>query len=251
MFKLKTYTSVILYSVIMFIIFVMATVVSQNLLIETNLPITLSSYLQYIIIMLILVISNVMLTKVPIFFTSKIPFKKKIIPYVLLIIFIVYSMRPTMTHALSFDEYLFNSIAYVFGTAITQEYLFSGVILNALIRNLKKFSRSGIIMQIILTSLLFAAYYIVQAVRVESYEQVIYAFSFGLVVTSLYMATGSIVPSIILHFIFDFVSYIFPDNAINPTLTALGCLVASIILLIPLLKDKYIDPRLYNYIGKN
>lgn len=110
-------------------------------------------------------------------------------------------------------KYIMTLLFFTLAIGISEEVYFRGVILNLLVKKypIKK--------SIVISALIFGAGHIASILAGTSILtvllQMINAFVFGIITAEIVTITKSIIPTIIWHFVFNFVNYITLANGIN------------------------------------
>ncbi|WP_416353408.1 lysostaphin resistance A-like protein [Agrilactobacillus fermenti] len=165
----------------------------------------------------------------------------------LILLLIIYFLLSIMRHPNQLLEGLVDGGC----TAIVEEFLFRGIVLGYLLRVIKPSKNQSIWLAIILSSLVFAFAHLGNAQvqpLLDTLFQVLQAFGVGLLLAALYLKTGSLISSMLLHFLIDFNS-LAADAASESTAYNSSILVSTVVSIIvitiffllcrALLKDKH------------
>ncbi|WP_416353409.1 lysostaphin resistance A-like protein [Agrilactobacillus fermenti] len=166
----------------------------------------------------------------------------------LIVLLIIYFSLPVMHH----PNRLLESVVVGGCTAISEEFLFRGIIFGYLLRIVKRGDHKHIWLALTLSSLIFALSHL-SNLQIQSLSstlfQIIQAFGVGLLFATLYLKTGSLISSILLHFLIDFAGIAAANGAPEPpvynTSILMGVSISLVFITIyllfcrALLKDKH------------
>jgi membrane protease YdiL (CAAX protease family) len=133
---------------------------------------------------------------------------------------------------------------------IWEEWAFRGVIIPL---NSKKYSKLTVLM---ISSIIFGIFHLINILYGQDWVytifQVIFASAFGFLFGYLFIKTNSLLPSIILHYLFDslgqlFVNTIFPNelSVVLFLIFGIGMVPAILGIVLVFIITKYAFPRLY------
>ncbi|MCK8607197.1 CPBP family intramembrane glutamic endopeptidase [Apilactobacillus ozensis] len=214
----------------------------------SKIPIFWASYMQIFIIMIVYVFFNKKISRQKIIFNSKILSRYRVIPYLTLLIVSLYLLRPNnLNSSIQFNQVFWLNIANCLGAAIYEEYFARGILLRAILIINKDLKRIGIIISIIVASFIFSCFHIIEALESNSWTEMLVTFLVGIILGSIYISIGSIIPCMFFHFVYDFTVYFLKYNLSGITTFdyTIICILITSIIITPTIYHGLLDKKFY------